>query len=380
MRFIETIQYYENQLLDAMDGGLGSRPHRLAELERKLHKGFDSWTAAHKKRYPRMGQLPYRPDEYEDQRLDRPYRPINKIARTLGAAERSEGIPDKVKPAVYLGNLAYLAFIKQLHAKTVGSKELSRTMIEAFQVTPAHDTLSSSPSMVDYTVEKLSDSNVMAVGLSSAHLQELADIGEFSAALNIAIAEEHGFKYIDAVNTVINNNMTRQTYKVGAIRVPIARLATTGTGVFWGTPPGESATEHGIGDEELAESNQQLSKAFLRVRKDGNIVIAYVPSGSGAKRVINEQTGELEKIIFKDTSYTASITARCNGGIIVVNREGNQIAISPVIPYEQPAGMGRKTYENILTDRVMEEHAAQAYDLTGAPAEFTRLHPAGIQA
>lgn len=365
-----------DHVIETYDEDGRTRPPELAEVERELHEGFDSWTAEHSRRYPRMGRLPYRPDLFPDQRLDRPFRPISGIARVIAHAERSKRrVVKPARPAVYLGRLAYFESIKIAHAKTLGSKALSETMILGFLSTPASDTEFEALSTAQYVAQKLDEEKDMTVGLTSGHLSTLADIGEFAGALNIAMAELYGFKYIDRVNTLINTNMTRQTYRVGKIPVPIPWLVKSGTGIFWGVPPGESAEKHGIGVRLLDEANRKFMQAFLERKKKKSMVFAYVPTGSGVVQVMNTETGELEKLVLKDPSYTVPLTVRCGGGIIPVNRSGEQIAIGSVIKNERPADVKKKDYEKILTDRVMQKLAAQAKDLIGVPVEYTRLYP-----
>lgn len=375
MIFRETFKKAEEHIIETYDEDHKSRPPRLAALERKLHNGFTSWTADHKSRYPKMGRLPYRPDIFTEQRIDRPFSPVNSIARIIARNERSnKPTAQLVRPAIHLGRLAYQESIKKAHAKTVGSEAVSAMMIAAFLNTPADENRYGSATMIEFVADRLDQKRDITVGLTSAHLRELADIGEFSGALNIALAEVYGFRYIDRVNTLINNNMTRQTYRVGKVPVPISWLMRTGTGIFWGVPPGDSAQKHGIGKEELMEANRQVSEAFIQEKRKHGMVFAYVPSGSGAIRETDEATGELKRIRFRDASYTAPLSVRCRGGIIPVNREGEKIAIGSVIPVEKPVSMNKKDYENLLTDRIMEEHAAQAEELTGVPAEFARLY------
>jgi hypothetical protein len=361
-------------VMETYDEDGKTRPPEMAEVERELHEGFTSWSADHSKRYPRMGRLPYRPDIFPDQRIDRPFRPITFAARAIAKAERSNRNSVKsIRPALYLGRLVYFEGIKKAHAKTLGSKALSETIISGFLSTPARGTEYESDSLVDYVAGKLDDNET--VGLTGAHLSALADIGEFAGALNIAMAEQYGFKYIDRVNTLINTNMTRQTYKVGRFPVPISWLVRSGTGIFWGVPPGENAEKYGIGAGPLTQANKKFLESFDKHKKEKSMVLAYVPSGSGAIHVNNNETGELEKMTLKDPSFTATLTRWCEGGIIPVNRYGEQIIMGSVIENERPAGISKKHYSKMLTDKVMQEHATQASELTGVPVEYIKLFP-----
>lgn len=364
---------YEH-IMETYDHDGLTRPPELVETERQMHDGFSSWSLDHGARFPRMGQLSYRPDIYKDQRIDRPYRPISAAARIIAGAERSENPAAKLsRPALYLGRLAYLKAIKEAHAQTVRSKELSRLMIAGFLETPAHTSTGNPPSLTEYAINCLEAETDMTLGLTSAHLNELADIAEFASALNISIAELEGFKYIDRLNTLINKNMTRQTYKVGAIALPIPYLASAGTGIYWGVPPGESAQKHGLDDKLLFEANKQMSKAFIKHKKERSMIIAYVPTGSGAQQVVNPQTNKIEKVILKDASYTSPISVRCGGGIIPANRVGDSVIFGPVIPNQCPPQISKKAYEKLLTDNIMDTHAAQTEALLRVPASYTRL-------
>ena len=371
--FFRTADRVTDHVMETYDEDGRTRTPELAEVERKLHKGFSSWSTEHSKRYPRMGKVPYRPDLFPDQRIDRPFRPINGLARAIAKGERSNNEAARyAKPAIYLGRLAYLNFMKKLHAKTVGSEALSATMVTGFLSTPADGLEFDSPSIAEYVVNSLEEN--MTIGLTSAHLEALADIGEFAGALNISIAELHGFKYIDRINTLINTNMTRQTYRVGRIPVPIPLLVTVGSGVFWGVPPGESAEKHGLDSKTVEEPNSQVSRAFVKSKKAKSMVFAYVPTGSGAVRTIDQETGE-EKTVLKSAEYTAPLTVRCEGGIIPVNRFGGEIAIGGIVKNKRPEDVSKKDYEKILTDNLMQEHAIQATELTGLPTEYVMLYP-----
>lgn len=351
-----------------------TRPDELAETERKLHRGFTSWTNEHKIRFPKMGRLPYRPDLFPDQRIDRPYRPITYPARLMAKAERSDRKTTKLlKPAIYLGELAYLSSLKKAHARTLGSKALSETMIMGFLETPAFGQEYDSPSIADYVFQSLEDNKT--VGVTSAHLGALADIAEINGALSIGVAELYGFKYIDRFNTLINSNMTRQTYKVGKIPVPVSWLVRTGLGTYWGVPPGESAEKHGLDDESVQQANKQFLESFRKHKSEHGQVLAYVNSGSGAVHYNNSQTGELEKVGLKDPSYTSTLTRWCEGGIIAVNKFNEQVIFGSVIPNVRPEGVSKKEYSKILTDQVMHEHALQARELVRVPVQFVRLHP-----
>lgn len=347
-------------------------PERKAVQDR-LHKGFASWTTDHSKRYPRIGSLPYWPDVFRDQRLEKPFKPVNGLARLLSKHESSEN--KLARPAIYLGRLAYMKTLREAYVQTVGSKAVANSIIYAFQNIPASVEDLYSPTLSEYVVECFENEGDHTIGLTSGHLDRLSDIGEFAGGLNIALAEEHGLKYIDRVNMLINMNMTRQTHRTMRIPIPLPWLITTGAGAYWGVPPGESAQTHGIEESDMGVANAVVSHQFIADKKERDMVFAYVPTGSGAVKVLNEETGEIERLLLKDASYTSALTVRCYGGIIPVNRYANEIAIGSVIKNDKPEDIKKKDYEKILTDQVMETHASQAHELTGLPVAYTRLYP-----
>jgi hypothetical protein len=341
-------------------------------IQDRLHQGFSSWTAEHSQRYPLMGVLPYWPNVFRDQRIDEPYKPVNKAAQFLS---RNEATDSKLaRPAIYLGKLAYLKALRETYAQSVGSKATANSIIYAFQATPAFGEDLNSPSIAEYAVECLADGRDNTIGLTSGHLDRLSDVGEFAGGLTLAITEEHGLKYIDRINMLVNKNMTRQTYKTRHIPVPVPWLITTGAGAYWGIPPGESAQKHGISEADAGVANTIISRRFATDKKKRDMVFAYVPTGSGAVKV-TDATGEVVRLRLKDASYTSPLTVRCYGGIIPVNRYGNNIVVGSVIKNYKPDGTKKKEYEKILTDNVMEELALQAHELTGLPVEYTKLYP-----
>lgn len=347
-------------------------PERKAVQDR-LHQGFDSWTADHSQRYPRMGSLPYWPAVFSDQRLEKPHKPVNALARLLSKHESAEN--KLARPAVYLGELAYMKALREAYVQTVGSKAVASSIIYAFQNVPAFGTELYSPTLSEYVVECLENEGDHTIGLTSGHLDRLSDIGEFAGGLNIALAEEHGLKYTDRVKMLVNMNMTRQTHRIMHVPIPLPWLITAGVGVYWGVPPGESARTHGIEESDVAVANATVSHQFITDKKERDMVFAYVPTGTGAVKVLSEGTGEIAHLLLKDASYTSPLTVRCFGGIIPVNRYANEVAIGSVIRNDKPEDIKKKDYEKILTDQVMEEHASQAHELTGLPVAYTKLYP-----
>jgi hypothetical protein len=267
----------------------------------------------------------------------------------------------------------------------VGSTAVANTIIEGFGTIQASEDGEDPRSLTEYTIDFLGSGSGkspkeisgekrpggMALGITSAHLDRLSDITDFTAGLNLSVAKEKGRKYIDRFGFVINKNTTRETY----MHLPLPWFASFGLEEYFGIPPGKSADKYGLDEEIIKYVNGRMSSAMLRDKKEKDRVVwGIVPAGSGMTPVHNESTGALEKLVMGDTSYTSALLARCEGGVIPASRYGDEILIGSTVPTEREEGTRKKDFEKTLADRVVRELAKQAFELTGgAVIEFPQL-------
>jgi hypothetical protein len=328
-------------------------------MERQMHEAFSGWAADHKQRYNHMGVLPYDPEHYPDQRLEISSRRIKspEMPSHTGRASRA---------AFFLKQTAYLKALKLVYVKSVQSKELANSIINDFQSKPAFPGYNN-PSIAEYVVNKLDEDG--SVGIVSGHVDRLTDIADFTAGLNLAVAEENGLKYIDRFRILVNKNMTRETY----FKVPIPTLMSIGVGVYWGLPPGKSAEKFGITPEISKEVNKRVSHQIVTDKKEKSFVLGFVPAGSGMEQSTDPKSSKLLGLTIKDSSYTAPLLVRCEGGVIPVNRYGDESIIGTVMETTRPEGINKKDFEKILADKVVETFAKQTMDLAGVSVQYTKL-------
>lgn len=319
----------------------------VLELETRLHQAYDLWTASHKQRYPHMGVLRYHPRRYPDQRLDRPARSINRLATNPRMPET-----------------AYLKTFRFLHARAVGSTAVANKIIEDFHTQTV--AVKGAPTIAEYAVECLESGKML--GINSGHIDRLTDIADFTAGLNLAVAETHGRKYIGRFLVVVNKNMTREKF----YGIPIPRLISTGLGIYWGSPPGTSAREFGVPPEAEAKINSMAARQVVNDKKRGGLVLGFVPAGSGMDKLIGPDD-ELQKLTMKDASYTAPFMVRSDGGLLPVNRYQDSFAIGSLIATEKPAAFTKKGFERHLSDQAALALIEQAAHLTGVDCEYRPL-------
>lgn len=339
-----------------------------AKLNRRHPQGLDRWSRVHAHDQKAIGTLGYWPNLFKGQQINRASTPFNTFAVLL---------PENI----------HLRVMHRLFELTVGSKEVSEDIIDGFNNTPAFSTNDEHElswevrypdfhaycetndlpgNLTDYAVFCLE--NKISFGVSSAHLERLADVGEFTAGLSLAVAARKGRTYLENFKLMVNKNMTRETYK----KIPISWLLSWGLTPYWGLPPGKGPEDNAISDEIMEQVNIEVVRQFVRDQTLGSVALGFVPAGSRPGEATDPETGKT--ILKLKQSFTDSFAYRCKGGVIIANRVGDKVEIGHVI--EQSDQFERRVSRNEFVDKINRAHALQAVKLTGQPAAHTAISPA----
>lgn len=353
MNIREVAASFEDSFLETLEQNATlPRTLDIVQAERQLHFGSDGkrkwtrprgltrWSKKHAKEVPHVGALPYLPSIFPDQMINRPTRPITDLS-------------------IYLPETTYLKGFKKFFDISVGSKDVADSIIDGFNTASAYGE-SGGPSITEWAISCLEAGE--SFGISSAHLDTLADIGNLETGLSLAVAAQKGRKYINNFKLLINKNMSRETYK----KIPMAWLISAGLVAYWGIPPGESLQENDIPDSVVKEVNGLIVDQYRRDRKLGSVALGFVPGGTRPLKVL-DAGGNLEALELPEC-YTGSFMTRCEGGIVVANMVGKNVQIGKVIE------TGRPKTKNDLIDEVNFAHASQASRLTGLPVQFRTMN------